>query len=52
MRIAKPVVERVAAAGAAHFASDCPMAAAQIASGLPGLVPRHPLNLLRLAYGL
>jgi glycerol-3-phosphate dehydrogenase subunit C len=52
MRIAKPVVERVAAAGAAHFASDCPMASAQIASGLPGVVPDHPLRLLRTAYGL
>jgi len=52
MRIAKPVVDRVAAAGAAHFASDCPMAGAQIASGLPGLVAEHPLRLLRLAYGI
>jgi glycerol-3-phosphate dehydrogenase subunit C len=53
MKIAKPVVERVAAAGAAHFASDCPMAGAQVASGLPeGLAPEHPLRLLRLAYGI
>jgi Fe-S oxidoreductase len=53
MKIAKPVVDRVAQAGAAHFASDCPMAGAQIASGLPGgLQPRHPLSLLRLAYGI
>jgi hypothetical protein len=29
------------------------MAGAQIASGLPGgLQPRHPLSLLRLAYGI
>ena len=52
MRIAKPVVERVKSLEADHFASDCPMAAAQIASGIPGLVPRHPLGLLRQAYGL
>ncbi|HEU5468135.1 MAG TPA: heterodisulfide reductase-related iron-sulfur binding cluster [Steroidobacteraceae bacterium] len=53
MKIAKPVVDRVAAAGADHFASDCPMAAAQIASGLPdGPAPEHPLGLLRLAYGI
>ena len=52
MRIAKPVVERVKSLEADHFASDCPMAAAQIASGIPGLVPRHPLGLLRKAYGL
>ena len=53
MKIAKPVVERVAAAGADHFASDCPMAAAQIASGLPGgPAAGHPLSLLRHAYGI
>jgi Fe-S oxidoreductase len=53
MKIAKPVVERVAAAGADHLASDCPMAGAQIASGLPGgPAAEHPLSLLRLAYGI
>ena len=53
MKIAKPVVQRVAAEGAAHFASDCPMAGAQIASGLAGaLKPEHPLRLLRHAYGI
>jgi Fe-S oxidoreductase len=53
MKIAKPVVDRVAAAGAERFASDCPMAAAQIGSGLPdGPAPQHPLSLLRQAYGI
>jgi glycerol-3-phosphate dehydrogenase subunit C len=53
MKIAKPVIDRVAVSGADRFASDCPMAAAQIASGLPaGPAPEHPLRLLRLAYGI
>jgi glycerol-3-phosphate dehydrogenase subunit C len=53
MKIAKPVVERVAAAGADHFASDCPMAGAQIAAGLGnGTRPLHPLRLVRMAYGI
>jgi glycerol-3-phosphate dehydrogenase subunit C len=53
MKIAKPVIDRVAAAGADRLASDCPMAAAQIASGFPaGPAPEHPLRLLRLAYGI
>jgi hypothetical protein len=48
------VVERVAAAQADHYASDCPMAGQQIASGLPSGArePEHPLRLLRIAYGL
>ena len=54
VKIGRPVVERVAAAQADHYASDCPMAAQQIASGLPGGArePEHPLRLLRIAYGL
>jgi glycerol-3-phosphate dehydrogenase subunit C len=53
MKIAKPVIDRVAAAGVDRLASDCPMAAAQIASGFPaGPAPEHPLRLLRLAYGI
>ena len=52
-RIARPVENRVAQAGAAHFASDCPMAAAHIAHGLDnGTDPDHPLSLLRRAYGI
>jgi Fe-S oxidoreductase len=53
MRIGRPVVERVAAAGADYYASDCPMAGEQIESGLAASrAPTHPLRLLRIAYGL
>jgi glycerol-3-phosphate dehydrogenase subunit C len=53
MRIGRPVVQRVAGAGAEHYASDCPMAAEQIESGLEQpKPPEHPLRLLRIAYGL
>jgi Fe-S oxidoreductase len=53
MKIAKPVIDRVAAAGANSYSSDCPMAGAQIGSGLSdGRAPEHPLLLLRRAYGL
>jgi Fe-S oxidoreductase len=53
-RIAQPVVDRVAKAAAAHYASDCPMAGEQIAAGLAerGCGPEHPLSLLRAAYGI
>ena len=53
MKIGGPVMQRIAAAGADHYASDCPMAGHQIESGLAsGGAPEHPLRLLRLAYGL
>jgi glycerol-3-phosphate dehydrogenase subunit C len=53
VRIGRPVVERVQALHADHYASDCPMAAEQIASGLGGTrPPEHPLRLLRMAYGI
>ncbi len=53
VKIAKPVVQRVAAAGAAQHSSDCPMAGRQISAGLPDRRPPvHPLTLLRQAYGL
>jgi glycerol-3-phosphate dehydrogenase subunit C len=53
MKIAAPVVQRVAAAKPDHLASDCPMAGTQIAEGLGGgLRPEHPLRLLRIAYGI
>jgi Fe-S oxidoreductase len=53
MKIARPVVQRVEAAAADHFASDCPMAGQQIGAGL-GLdrMPEHPIRLLRKAYGI
>jgi glycerol-3-phosphate dehydrogenase subunit C len=53
VKIGRPVMSRVEAGGAAHYASDCPMAGHQIESGLAsGAAPEHPLRLLRLAYGL
>jgi Fe-S oxidoreductase len=53
LKIAAPVVLRVAAAKPAHLASDCPMAGKQIAEGLGGTpAPEHPLHLLRMAYGI
>lgn len=54
VKIAKPVVDRVARAAAAHYASDCPMAGEQIGGGLAqrGRGPEHPLSLLRAAYGI
>jgi glycerol-3-phosphate dehydrogenase subunit C len=53
VRIGRPVMERVQAAHCDHYASDCPMAARQIESGLEGgRAPEHPLRLLRLAYGI
>jgi glycerol-3-phosphate dehydrogenase subunit C len=53
VKIGKPVFNRVAAAAADHYASDCPMAGHQIESGLADAKPpTHPLELLRLAYGI
>lgn len=53
MKIAKPVVNRVQAAGGQYYTSDCPMAGHQIASGLAdGSQPAHPMTLLRHAYGI
>ena len=52
-KIARPVARQVDNAGAAHFTSDCPMAAEQIAGVAEGNVePTHPLQLLRRAYGI
>jgi glycerol-3-phosphate dehydrogenase subunit C len=53
MKIGRPVMQRIESAHADHYASDCPMAARQIESGLSGAgAPEHPLTLLRIAYGL
>ncbi len=52
-KIAKPVETRVKQAGAAHFASDCPMAAAHIAHGVnDNPHAESPISLLRHAYGI
>ena len=53
VKIGRPVVQRVQAAAADYYASDCPMAGHQIESGMAnGSHPTHPLTLLRMAYGL
>ncbi len=53
MRIARPVVQKISASAADHYASDCPMAGHQIEHGLnDGRGPVHPLKLLRTAYGI
>ncbi len=52
MKIAKPVIRRVDEAGADHFTSDCPMAGEQIAGAVEGAEARHPISLLKDAYGL
>ncbi len=52
VKIAMPVVEQVRAADAGHFCSDCPMAGSQIAGLADRSEPPHPIQLLRLAYGI
>lgn len=51
-KIARPVVNRVIKSEPQHFASDCPMAAEQIAQSLDKNGAEHPLGLLRRAYGI
>ncbi len=53
MKICRPVVNRVRQAKPDHYASDCPMAGDQIASGLnDGSEATAPITLLRHAYGV
>ena len=54
MKIAAPVIRKVAEGGADHYSSDCPMAGHQIESGLPegARAPVPPMTLLRRAYGI
>ena len=53
MKICRPVVNKVKQAEADYYSSDCPMAGQQIANGLKDeSEPRHPMSLLRIAYGL
>ncbi len=53
VKIGRPVAQRVEAAKADHYSSDCPMAGHQIESILAEKrEPEHPLRLLRLAYGI
>ena len=53
VRIGKPVVQQIARDAPDFYASDCPMAAHQLQTGLASLGPPvHPLALLRRAYGI
>ena len=53
MKICRPVVSKLKKANADHYSSDCPMAGHQISNGMKdGSEPRHPMTLLRMAYGL
>ncbi|HTT43446.1 MAG TPA: heterodisulfide reductase-related iron-sulfur binding cluster [Steroidobacteraceae bacterium] len=52
-KIGRPVAQRVSAAKPDHYSSDCPMAGRQIESLLEEpRAPEHPMQLLRLAYGI
>jgi glycerol-3-phosphate dehydrogenase subunit C len=51
LAVAKPLFDAVRAAEAHTVATDCPLAALQIAQGT-GTAPRHPIQFLADAYGL
>jgi glycerol-3-phosphate dehydrogenase subunit C len=51
-KIAQPVVNKLKKTEADHFASDCPMAAEQIAQDVEGHDANNPMSLLRKAYGI
>lgn len=51
MKVAQPLFEAVKAEGAPVVATDCPLAALQIAQGT-GIEPLHPIQVLAQAYGL
>ncbi len=53
MKIVKPVAERVRKAEVAHYGSDCAMAGHHIENSLKdGVVPEHPISMMRKAYGI
>jgi glycerol-3-phosphate dehydrogenase subunit C len=53
MKICRPVVNKVKQAESNYYTSDCIMAGHQISNGLQdGSEPRHPMTLLRIAYGI
>ncbi len=53
MKIAKPVVNRIKKFDPDVYTSDCPMAGHHLSEGLSdGSVTRHPISLLRQAYGI
>ena len=50
MKVAQPLFDAVRAGGAPTVATDCPLAALQIAQGT-GTAPVHPIQILAQAYG-
>jgi len=54
MKIGRPVFRQMKEANPDHVSSDCPIAARHIEQGMETEVSRrrHPLSLLRLAYGI
>jgi len=52
VKIARPAARRVTDAQCDHFTSDCPMAGDQIADVAGGPDARHPISLVRMAYGI
>ena len=51
-KIAKPVVKRVIASEPDEFGSDCPMAGRLIAEGVGNGEAKHPVSMVRQAYGI
>jgi len=51
MKLAQPLFDAVRAGGTSTVATDCPLAALQIAQGT-GVEPRHPVQVLTAAYGI
>jgi len=53
MKICRPVISKVKQFEPNHYTSDCIMAGHQIENGLEGTDgPKHPMTLLRIAYGI
>jgi glycerol-3-phosphate dehydrogenase subunit C len=59
LKVGRPVARQAAASGKAYLASECPLAGLHIAQGMetqdaakPPPEPRHPIELMALAYGL
>lgn len=51
LKVAEPLFQELRAARPNRIASDCPLAALQIAQGI-GVAPRHPIQIVAEAYGL
>ena len=51
LKVAEPLFQELRAARQNRIASDCPLAALQIAQGT-GVAPRHPIQIVAEAYGL